>query len=247
MDLGVYYFEAAPFSIEDIRRVARECSNGTPPVVTGFYEWGPWVNGGAWIQTAVGKVDFLYRSVEHVERTIQEATQGVYQHHYDQQPTFGFYSVIYLAETHVCVPLFDPQGILGRLKQAVAIYPPQLQQHIVANSLWGAEFAFFFARKFAAVADVYNTVGCLSRITGYLTQALYALNTTYFISDKRVLDTIAQFERRPSAYGERVSHLLAHPGNTKEQLAQTVDGLHALWQEVVNLAGAFYAPKYSLP
>ena len=247
LDLGVYYSDSAPFSVEAIRRVAQQCSNGTPPVVTDLYEWGPWVNGGAWIQTTVGKVDFLYRSIEHVERTIQEATQGVYQRHYDQQPTFGFYNVIYLAETHVCVPLFDPQGRLERLKQMVAMYPPKLQQTIVGNSLWGAEFAFFFARKFTAVADVYNTVGCLSRIADHLTQALFALNEVYFISDKRVLEEITRFARRPSAYAERISDVLAHPGATEEQLSATVDKLHALWQEVVSLAGALYAPKYSLP
>jgi hypothetical protein len=31
-----------------------------PPIVTNFYEWGPWVNGGAWIHSSVGKVNFLY-------------------------------------------------------------------------------------------------------------------------------------------------------------------------------------------
>src|SRR5262245_52916489 len=65
LDLGVYYSEAAPFSIEEIRRVAQQYAVGAPPIVTDFYEWGPWVNGGAWIQTAMGKVDFIYRNVEH--------------------------------------------------------------------------------------------------------------------------------------------------------------------------------------
>src|SRR5262245_32194367 len=160
LDLGVYYSESAPFLIEEIRRVARQLGNGTPLVVTDFYEWGPWVNGGAWIQTEAGKVDFLYRNVEQVERTIQDAWRGVYQHHYNQQPTFGFYSVIYLAETHVCIPLFDPQTTIARLKQEVLVYPPKLKQAIIADSLWGAEFAFLFARRFAAAGDVYNTVGC---------------------------------------------------------------------------------------
>jgi hypothetical protein len=36
------------------------------PVVTGTYEWGPWVNGGAWIQTSAGKVDFLYKNLDQV-------------------------------------------------------------------------------------------------------------------------------------------------------------------------------------
>lgn len=247
LDLGLYYSDSAPFSIGEIQRVARQCSDGTPPVVTGFYEWGPWVNGGAWIQTTVGKIDFLYRSIEHVERTIQEATQGGYQRHYDQQPTFGFYNVIYLAETHVCIPLFDPQGVLERLKRTLTVYPLKLQQSIVTNSLWGAEFAFFFARRFAVAIDVYNTVGCLSRITGYLTQALYALNKIYFISDKGALEEIARFERRPSAYAERITDVLAHPGDTEEQLSETVNKLHALWQEVVSMAGTLYVPRYPLP
>lgn len=246
LDLGVYYSEAAPFASEDIRRVAGQCSHSGPPVVTDFYEWGPWVNGGAWISTAVGKVDFLYRSIEHVERTIQEARQGVFAQHYEQQPPFGFFSVTYLAETDICLPLFDPHAVLGRLKQAVMVYPPKLQQTIVANTLWAAEFAFLFARKFAAAGDVYNTVGCLSRISGYLTQALFALNATYFISDKGALETIAQFRLCPPNYRERISATFAHPGSTVEQLSGTVNTLHALWQEVVRLAGDLYAPKYPL-
>lgn len=246
LDLGLYYSEAAPFAVEEIRRVATRLSTGIPPVVTEFYEWGPWVNGGAWIQTAVGKVDFLYRNVEQVERTIQDAWRGISHHHYHQQPTFGFYSVIYLAETRVCVPLFDPQGAIAQLKQGVAAYPPKLKQAIVADALWGAEFAFLFAHTFATAGDVYNTVGCLARITGYLTQALYALNEVYFINDKRALDAVPQFALCPPQYVERVTQILAHPGATGEQLSTSVNSLEVLWQEVVSLAGTLYKPKYPL-
>jgi predicted nucleotidyltransferase len=246
LDLGVYYSESAPFSVEEIRRVATELCAGAPPVVTDFYEWGPWVNGGAWIHTDAGKVDFLYRNVEHIERTIQDAWRGLHQRHYDQQPTFGFYSVTYLAETRVCIPLFDPQATIARLKQKVAAYPPKLKQALVADSLWGAEFAFLFAHKFAAAGDVYNTVGCLSRISGYMTQALYALNETYFMSDKGTLDAVRQFAICPAGYVQRVTQVLAHPGETAEQLVKASRQLEALWQEVVRLAGASYKPKYPL-
>jgi predicted nucleotidyltransferase len=247
LDLGVYYSESAPFSIEEIRRIAIQLCNGDPPVVTEFYEWGPWVNGGAWIRTKVGKLDFLYRNVEQVERTIQDAWRGIHHHHYHQQPTFGFYSVIYLAETQVCVPLFDPQSIIARLKQQVSPYPPKLKQALVGDSLWGAEFTFLFARKFAAAGDVYNTVGCLARIAGALTQALYALNETYFISDKGVLEAIEKFVLCPPQYVEKVARVLSHPGETATQLSATVDLLAATWQEVVDLTGSSYQPKYPLP
>ena len=58
---------------------------GTPePVVAGFYQWGPWVNGGAWLTIGGQRVDFLYRSLEHVERTIADAEAGRYELHHAQ-------------------------------------------------------------------------------------------------------------------------------------------------------------------
>jgi predicted nucleotidyltransferase len=57
LDIGIYYSAKNPFNIDEIRSIARKYANG--PTVTGFYEWGPWVNGGAWIETKTGKVDSL--------------------------------------------------------------------------------------------------------------------------------------------------------------------------------------------
>ncbi|HNB55238.1 MAG TPA: nucleotidyltransferase domain-containing protein, partial [Anaerolineales bacterium] len=150
MDVGLYYFETQPFSLADIRHIAETISTDGTPTVTGFYEWGAWVNGGAWIHTAQGKVDFLYRNLDHVRRTITEAEQGISRHDYAQQPAYGFYSVIYLAETQICLPLYDPEGHIADLKRRVAIYPPRLKQKVLADSLWSAEFTLLHARNFAA-------------------------------------------------------------------------------------------------
>jgi hypothetical protein len=110
----VYYSDAAPFAIDDMRRIAGTAApaDAGNVTVTGLYEWGPWVNGGAWLHTPLSKVDFLYRSLDKVEKTIREAMAGTTYFDYYQQPPFGFYSVIYLAETHICLPLYDPQGHL---------------------------------------------------------------------------------------------------------------------------------------
>ena len=124
MDLGLYYYEARPFSIDKIRAIANEISVDGAPTVTDFYGWGAWVNGGAWIHTPVGKIDFLYRNLDQVQKTIAEAQQGISSHDYDQQPAYGFYSVIYLAETQICVPLYDPERVIASLKRSVEAYPP---------------------------------------------------------------------------------------------------------------------------
>lgn len=245
IDLGLYYFEQSPFAIDDVRQVAHAISSSAP-VVTGFYEWGAWVNGGAWIHTAAGKVDFLYRNIDQVQRTITEAQAGRTTFDYLQQPPYGFRSVIYLAETHICQPLYDPKGIVAGLKRQVTPYPPGLKASIVQNNLWSTEFTLLHARNFAPKGDVYNTVGCLTRALSALTQALFALNETYFISDKRAIETIEAFAIRPDAYAERADRILGHPGLTPDELAQTVSALSTLFSDVVERAQGMYQPKYPL-
>ena len=246
LDIGLYYFDSQPFLIEDIRNIARSVAIEESITVTDFYEWGAWVNGGAWIRTEGGKVDFLYRNLDQVQRTIEEARRGVMQHDYDQQPAYGFYSVIYLAETQVCIPLFDPDHLIEKLKQQVQIYPAKLKHQVVAGTLWGAEFTLSHARAFAAKGDVYNTAGCLTRIASNLTQALFALNERYFISDKRVMETIASFPKLPAGYTEQIQNVLAHPGSTAQELIQSIEQITQIWREVVSLADQLYQPKFQV-
>jgi predicted nucleotidyltransferase len=79
IDIGIYYRQASPCSVDQVRSIAeRICTVGSVPIVTGMCEWGPWVNGGAWIQTPVGKVDFLYRNLDQVQVVIEEGQQGIW-------------------------------------------------------------------------------------------------------------------------------------------------------------------------
>ncbi len=246
MDIGLYYFPENPFSIDDIRRIAEAVANDGAVTVTGFYGWGAWVNGGAWIHTPQGKVDFIYRNIEQVERTIAEAQQGISHHDYDQQPAYGFYSVIYLAETQVCIPLYDPDGLIARLKRSVEVYPPRLKEKVIADSLWAVEFTLLHARGFAAQGDVYNTVGCLTRAASNMTQALFALNERYFMRDKKVMTVVASFPHLPAGYVQQVNDILAHPGGTSQELIQSTADLERVWRSIVSLPEVQYEPKFQM-
>jgi Nucleotidyltransferase domain/Domain of unknown function (DUF4037) len=246
LDLAIYYEPEKPFAIGEIRRIAATVARNNDPVVTDFYAWGPWVNGGAWIHTSAGKLDFIYRNLHQVQQTIDEAQRGIVRHDYDQQPVYGFYSVIYLAETEACIPLHDPLGRIADLKRMVAKYPSALRQRIVADSLWIAEFTLNHAHKFAAYEDTYNTVGCLTRVASALTQALFALNEVYFMNDKNAMGRIANFKLAPPAHGEQMRALLAQPGQTVSELRRSVTECEAAWARVVELAGELYAPKFRL-
>jgi hypothetical protein len=234
IDLALYY--QVPFSVEQLTRIVSSIAIAAP-IVTDFYEWGPWVNGGAWIQTAAGKVDLLYRSVDQVTKTIDEAHRGIYHHHYLQQPTFGFSSIVYLAETQYCRPLFDQTGILQQLKQRVATYPPALKTRVVESHLRTAEFTLIHAKDFARRGDTFNTVGCLGRIAYFLTHVLFALNETYYFGDKGSIEALTSFPLQPPDTANRIAATLAVRSTETNSLIQSVSSLETLFQDVVGLAG----------
>ena len=248
IDLYIFYSEAAPFSIHSIRELA-EAINDTPgPVVTDFFGWGPWVNGGAWLTINGQRVDFVYRSLEHVERVIAEAEAGRYEVHYAQQPPFGFVSVAYLGEVVVCIPLFDPEGRLEVLKRQVADYPEALRQAVVQDYLWQAELGLAaFAQKFAGRAGPYGTAACLTRAVNQLLLALFALNRKYLMDDKTALAEVAEFERAPREFGQRVQQTLGHLGTSPEELSAAVESIAQLFRETVELTDGLYQPRFTLP
>jgi Nucleotidyltransferase domain/Domain of unknown function (DUF4037) len=247
IDVGIYYHEASPLSVDQVRSVAETiCTAGSVPIVTGMYEWGPWVNGGAWIHTPVGKVDFLYRNLDQVRAVIEEGRQGVWRHDYDQQPPYGFRSVVYFGEISICIPLHDPDGEIARLKESVAEYPRALKNRIVQQSLWGAEFSLSFSRAFAPSADVYNAAGCMTRVAQFLVHALFALNEEYFVTDKYAGRLLDQFALRPHDFTARLACVLSHPGGNPEELGRSFESLRTLWLETVALTGDTYKPRFDL-
>jgi hypothetical protein len=244
VDLGLYYSEAAPPDLGALRRLAADL-NGTPdPVVTELYGWGRWVNGGAWLTIGGQRLDFLYRNLDQVERVIADCEAGEVTNDFWQQAPYGFFSYIYLGELAACRPLHDPGGVLAALKERVAVYPEPLRRQVVQGQLWSAVFTLENAHKLAARGDVYSTVGCLTRAAASLTQALFALNRTYFVSDKDALIAIDGFAVRPERYGARMAALLGAAGTTPSALEASVAAAEALCGEAVALAGDLYRSRY---
>lgn len=142
LDIGIYYSELNPFDTEKIRNVAEKIAKSDKPTVTGYYEWGPWVNGGAWINTENGEVDFLYKNIEQITRTIDNAKNGIWENNFDQQPPYGFSSIIFLSETQNSIPLYDPYDVVKNLKVSVKQYPQKLKESVIQQSLWSANLQF---------------------------------------------------------------------------------------------------------
>lgn len=243
LDIGIYYSEFNPFDIDKIKGVAELIAKNEQPTVTGFYEWGPWVNGGAWINTACGEVDFLYKNIEQIIRTIDDAQEGIWENNFEQQPAYGFSSIIFLSETQSSLSLYDPDNIIKDLKERVKEYPPKLKQSVVQQSLWSAEFTIWQAEKFAAKNDTFNVVGCLTRATKNIITALFAVNEIYPMGDKRAISILDQAKKRPNALALKIDNILCC---NKNALIDNVTHLKKLFEETLFLSEGMYKPFYKL-
>ncbi len=244
IDLGLHYSDDSPLDVTLIKEIASELNDFPNPVVTHLGGWGKWVNGGAWLTIKGQRVDFLYRSIDFVSKTIDDCNRGETQFDGLQQPPYGFHSYIYCAEIQIAKILYDPTGAIQKLKSKVAVYPQPLKSKIINGFMWGAEFSFSAAKKPALRGEVYFVAGCLTRIASDLVQVLYALNETYFLSDKKLHKDEERFNIKPRNFAERIDHILSGIGYDSKKLDETISATETLIGEVIALCGDQYTPKY---
>lgn len=235
IDIGLYYNEDRPLDIDQIRAIVRLLNDAPNPAVTDLGEWGTWVNGGAWLTVGGQRVDFLYRNLDFVSATIDDCNAGHVRSDYWQQPAYGFHSFIYCAEIEICRPLCDPDQVIEHLKAKVSQYSPRLKQAIVNRFLWSARFTLDNTYKPASRGEVYLVSGCLSRAIHCLVQVLYALNNTYYLSEKKLGVDLDSFGLAPENFRERIYTLLGAAGTTSAQLQDSLAKVEALYSEVIAL------------
>lgn len=235
LDLGLYYFEEQPLDVARVRALARALNDTPDPVVTDLGGWGPWVNGGSWLTIGGQRVDLLYRNLTLVNATLDECNAGRIRSDYWQQPAYGFHSFMYCAETAINRPLYDPEQLLPPLKAKVASYSPQLKQTILSDFLWRARFTLDNIRKPALRGEVYMTAGGLARTIHCLVQVLYALNETYYLSEKQLARELATFTIKPEDFLGRISRILGAPGTSSVELAEALERTEALYRDCTQL------------
>lgn len=94
-DLGLYY--QPPLNIEALQDLARDIA-GPEARVTRPGEWGPWVDGGGWLQIAGVAVDWIYRDLNRVRRSWDDAQAGRYDFHFQIGHPLGVPDFTYVGE-----------------------------------------------------------------------------------------------------------------------------------------------------
>lgn len=238
IDLGLYYDPNQAPSLSALQVLAQELDDRhAADLVTDYGEWGPWINGGGWLDIGGQRVDWLYRDLARVEHEIAECAAGRVGCYYQAGHPHGFYNHIYLGEIFYCQPLYQRDETLRRLKARANPYPPLLKQALI-GALWEANFSLENARKPAARGDIPQVVGLLYRATAVMVQALFALNERYCINEKGAAAQVETFLLHPAGFYERIMSVLAAPGHTPNELARSVTQLEGILSEVRALSEA---------
>jgi predicted nucleotidyltransferase len=236
IDIGLYYRPGRPIDIAALRKVVRELDDRhDPDLVTELGEWGPWINGGAWLSVNGWPVDLLYRDLSLARETIDSCRRGEITVDYQAGHPHGFHNHIYVGEVHHARILYDPAGAIATLKELTDPYPRRLREAIVRTQLWEAGFWLELARKPTDRADLTYACGCLFQSTSCLVQALFALNETYLLNEKQSLALAAGFPLAPPNLGIRTEEILGWLGAQPDGLKDALGAATGLYEETRTL------------
>jgi hypothetical protein len=234
VDLGVYY--RPPLDVDGLAALARELA-GPDATASRPGDWGPWVDGGAWLSIDGVAVDWVYRDVDRVQRAWRNAQDGRVAWQAQVGHPLGVLDVWYAAEIALGVVLADPTGELTGLHTAAGQYPEALAATLLSR-LPEAGFTLAIARKTIHRGDVTYVAGCLFRALGVCAHALHAHARRWVVNEKGLIAAAAALPGAPTRFAARAHGLLAEVGSTPEQLAATLDAAAALVAEVERAVGS---------
>lgn len=233
IDLGIYYDSLQSLDLDGLGKVATILDDGKrADVITPIGGWGPWINGGGWLQIQSTPVDFLYRDLVKVGTVINSCINGNVEVFYQPGHPLGFVSSIYLGEVAICHPLWDPEGLIADIKSRVSPYPVGLQKAVIDRFAWEIDFSIGIARKAIERADVTYAAGCCFRSAMCMLQVLFALNTEYWLNEKGAVAIANRFEMKPSDFQNRINEVFRLLDARPESISQAISLLNGLSLDV---------------
>ena len=236
-DLGLYYDAEKPLAVDGLNQVvAQHDDRKQAGLVTAIGGWGPWINGGGWLQLDGAAVDLLYRETTQVESVVSHSIAGHFEMVYRPGHPLGFLSSIYAGEIAICEPLWDPLGWVASNKRRLVEYPEALRRELVRHFGFEARFSILIAEKPAKRCDISYVAGCLFQVVGALLMVLFALNRVYWLNEKGALRFTDRFQIVPARFRERVERMWESVRKDPDSLESALGMARELNEEVMVLA-----------
>ncbi len=208
-DIGLYYEADNPIDTGRLAKAAMLLPGAASSSVTALGEWGPWINGGAWLTVEGRRVDLLYRELGKVRAVIEACRAGRIERVYQPGHPHAFVSSIYMGEVALARVLWDPDTVLPPLRRQCDPYPPALGEALIRTLLWEAKFALENALHGRGRDDPAYVAGCGFRAVACLCQSLFALNGVYLLNEKGAARAVEKLARRPADFANRVGRAIA--------------------------------------
>ena len=232
-DLGLYYDPQVPLDVAALRSAVAPLADDPGFTLVGLGEWGPWIDGGAWLTSGGIKVDLLYRDLDRVREVVVQARRGQFSMNYQPGHPHGFVSTIWMGEIATCRPLLDLQSAVAALKEQTRPYPEPLRAAVITRFGWEAGFAVDNARLAAQRSEQTHFAGCAYRALCCTAQVLFALNGRYLINEKGAVGEAAAFRTTIPGLAERQAAIWRDIGTgaldaALERLRGVADDLRSL-------------------
>jgi predicted nucleotidyltransferase len=196
-DLGVYYRGA--LDPGDVRRL------GYPGYVSELGEWGPIMNGGAWLTIEDTPIDVLFRDLDVVEGWLADAEHGRFDVLVQNGYIVGAPTYLPVGELAINRPL---SGELPRPE-----YPEPLATRAAERWHGRASVSLMFAETHADAGDSTCCAGMLADAVLSAAHARLAERREWVLNEKRLVERAGLLDVQP---------LLAAAGATSAELAATV-------------------------
>jgi predicted nucleotidyltransferase len=207
-DFGLYYDPGAPPDPDALSRIASTLADDASKMtLTRPGEWGPWINGGAWLSVDGHKIDLLYRDLEQVSAVIADCRAGHISMAYQPGHPHGFCSAIWMGEIALCRPLVDLHGQIARLQGMTTPFPAALKTALIDRFGWEIGFSVDNARIAARRSDQTTVAGFAYRALCCASQVLFAINERYLINEKAALSEAAGFPITVEGLADRVAEI----------------------------------------
>ncbi|MEX0427884.1 nucleotidyltransferase family protein [Nocardioides sp. DS6] len=230
VDLGLYY--RPPLDLEALGALAREVA-GHDARVTPPGEWGPWVDGGAWLTIDGTAVDWIYRDLDRVRASWDDAQQGRFGFHAQVGHPLGVPDFAYAGEVALARILADPSGRLTSLQAEARHYPPALQDAVVRRLREGS-FLLTSAGKAVERTDCAYVAGCLFRVVLLCAHALHAAAGRWVVNEKGAVASAGLLPTAPEDFAGRAQRLCGGPGTTAAELSATLAAARDLLDETAD-------------
>jgi len=211
--------------------VAREVA-GEGAEVTQLGEWGPWVDGGAWLTIEGTAVDWIYRDLNRVRSAWDDAREGRYRFNAQTGHPLGVPDFAYAGEVALGTILADPSGRLRELQNETSNYPPALRKALI-EGLWEASFLLELARKAVWRSDTVYVAGCLFRALELSAHALHGWAGCWVINEKGAIASAGRLSGAPTDFGERAQRALGQLGTTSSAISASIGATAELIGEAI--------------